>query len=120
MHPMGWVICCRLSRPSNMRRAAKVDANQAEIVTALRGVGCSVQPLHAVGEGVPDLLVGKDSNNFLVEVKDGSKPPSARQLTAQQRKWHDAWRGNVAVVSSVPEALTLVGCGFRFTDGAAE
>ena len=97
-----------------MRRAAKVDANQAEIVAALRGVGCSVQPLHAVGGGVPDLLVGKGGVNLLVEVKDGSKRPSARRLNAVQQEWHDAWRGNVAVVSSVAEALTLVGCGFRF------
>lgn len=99
-----------------MRRAARTDANQTEIVSALRGVGCSVQPLHAVGGGVPDLLVGKGGTNFLVEVKDGRKPPSARQLTPDQRAWHDAWRGNVAVVSSVEEALTLVGCGFRFQE----
>lgn len=103
-----------------MRRAAKVDANQSEIVAALRGVGCSVQPLHAVGGGVPDLLVGTGGVNMLVEVKDGSKPPSARRLTPDQREWHEAWRGNVCVVSSVPEALTLVGCGFRFNEGAAE
>lgn len=101
-----------------MRRAAKVDANQAEIIRALRGVGCSVQPLHAVGGGVPDLLVGYRNGNFLVEVKDGNKPPSARQLTEQQREWHDAWRGNVAVVKDVGEALTLVGCGFRFEGDA--
>lgn len=101
-----------------MRRASKVDANQAEIVRALRGVGCSVQPLHAVGGGVPDLLVGYRNNNFLVEVKDGNKPPWARQLTGQQREWHDAWRGNVAVVKDVGEALTLVGCGFRFEEDA--
>ena len=44
-----------------MRRAARTDANQAEIVAALRGVGASVQPLHAVGQGCPDLLVGKDN-----------------------------------------------------------
>lgn len=97
-----------------MRRAAKVDANQAEIVKALRGVGCSVQHLHAVGEGCPDLLVGYQGVNFVVEVNDGSRPPSERQLTPAQREWHDAWRGDVAVVKSVPEALTLVGCGFRF------
>ena len=34
-----------------MRRAAKVDANQREVVAALRGAGASVQLLHAVGEG---------------------------------------------------------------------
>lgn len=92
-----------------MRRAAKVDANQAAIVRALRGLGASVQPLHAVGGGVPDLLVGFQRRNYLIEVKDGSKPPSARILTPAQREWHDGWRGNVAIVKSEEEAATLLG-----------
>lgn len=98
-----------------MRRAAKVDANQPAIVEALRAVGCTVQPLHAVGKGCPDLLVGLPGtrSNLLLEVKDGSKPPSARKLTPDQAVWHDAWRGQVAVVSSVKEALEAVGVPFR-------
>lgn len=40
-----------------MRRAARVDANHAEIVAALRDRGCLVQSLAALGHGVPDLLV---------------------------------------------------------------
>ena len=39
--------------------ASRVDSNQPEIVATLRGMGCSVQHLHAVGKGVPDLLVGR-------------------------------------------------------------
>jgi hypothetical protein len=46
---------------------------------------------------------------FLVEVKDGAKPPSARQLTPDQERWHREWRGPVAVVTSVDEALRAVG-----------
>jgi len=94
-------------------RAARVDANQAEIVDALRKVGCTVQPLHAVGQGVPDLLVGYRGNNVLIEVKDGSKPPSARKLTPDQVKWHGDWRGHVAVVSTVAEAIAAVGIAHR-------
>ena len=41
-----------------MRRAARVDRNHSEIVEALRRVGASVQPLHGVHDGVPDLLRG--------------------------------------------------------------
>ena len=42
-----------------MRRAARVDANQPELVAQLRGIpGLTVQHLHAVGAGCPDLLVG--------------------------------------------------------------
>ena len=96
-----------------MRRAARTDANQSAIVDALRVVGCTVQPLHAVGQGVPDLLVGFRGQNLLIEVKDGNKPPSRRRKTEDQMIWHDAWRGQVAVVRNVQEALEAVGIPFR-------
>lgn len=96
-----------------MRRAARVDANQSAIVEALRVVGCTVQPLHAVGQGVPDLLVGYQGQNLLIEVKDGSKPPSRQRKTDDQVIWHDAWRGQVVVVRNVKEALEAVGIPFR-------
>lgn len=92
-----------------MRRAAKVDANQPDIVARLRDVGASVQPLHAVGKGCPDLLVGFRGVNHLLEVKDGSLPPSARKLTEAQAEWHPAWRGNVVVVNNVAEAMKAIG-----------
>lgn len=91
-----------------MRRAAKVDDNQREIVVALRGIGATVQPLHAVGQGCPDLLAGYRGQNLLIEVKDGSKPPSARKLTADQSKWHAGWRGQACVVESVDDALRVM------------
>jgi len=97
-----------------MRRAAAVDRNQPEIVAALRAVGCSVTPLHTVGGGVPDLLVGWQGDTFLLEVKDGAKSPSARALTIHQIPWHDQWRGKpVAVVKTVREALEAIGIPFR-------
>ena len=40
-----------------MRRAARIDRNQSEIVEALRKLGASVQPLHGAHDGIPDLLV---------------------------------------------------------------
>lgn len=94
-----------------MRRASKADANQPAIVDALRRAGASVQPLHAVGSGCPDILVGFRGVNLMVEIKDGNKPPSARRLTPDQVVWHDAWRGQVIVVKSVDEALTAIGVG---------
>jgi hypothetical protein len=88
-----------------MRRAAKVDDNQAEIVEALKAVGCSVQSLAAVGDGVPDLLVGLRGKNLLMEIKDGSKPPSRRRLTPDQLKFMSRWKGHVCVVINFEEAL---------------
>lgn len=88
-----------------MRRAARTDANQVEIVDALRRAGCSVQVLSSVGAGCPDLLVGRAGRNKLMECKDGDKPPSERRLTPDQEKWHAEWRGEVDVVKSAEEAL---------------
>jgi Holliday junction resolvase len=90
-----------------MRRAARVDDNQAEIVAALRKCGCTVQSLAALGSGVPDLLVGRGGTNYLLEVKDGSK--SARELTPDELRWLHAWRGSAAVVETVEDALKEVG-----------
>ena len=91
-----------------MRRAAKVDANQTEIVKALRQVGASVQSLAATGKGCPDLLVGFRGKNLLLEVKDGGKVKSARKLTEDQVVWHQTWRGKVYIVESVDQALNLL------------
>lgn len=92
-----------------MRRAAKTDANQTEIVKALRSIGASVQSLATIGDGCPDLLVGYRGNTFLIEAKDGKKPPSARRLTEDQLKWHGAWRGGpLAVVCDVESAIRVV------------
>ncbi len=91
-----------------MRRAAKIDGNQTEIVEALRKVGASVQSLAAVGRGVPDLLVGYKGKTFLIEVKDGRKP--GWRITQQQAEWHGAWRGGpLFIVENVEKALQILG-----------
>lgn len=92
-----------------MPRAAKVDTNQSKIVAVLRGVGASVQHLHTVGKGCPDLLVGFRGVNYLLECKNGSLSPSRRKLTPDQEQWHRSWRGQVAVVNSVEEAMKAIG-----------
>jgi hypothetical protein len=97
-----------------MRRVANVDANQPAIVEALRRVGCRVQHLHMIGQGCPDLLVGRAGELWLMEVKDGAKPPSKRALTKDEKVWHDLWddvrkTGRLVVVESVGDALQAVG-----------
>jgi hypothetical protein len=89
--------------------AARVDANQPEIVAGLRAAGCTVAAAHAVGRGFPDLVVGYRGCTYLLEVKDGDKPQSARKLTPAQVDWHGEWRGHVAVVCTLGEALDAVG-----------
>lgn len=91
----------------SMRRRARVDSNQPRIVAALRQVGASVESLHRVGGGVPDILVGFRGENFLLEIKN---PDGLNRIKPEQEAWHCAWRGlPVAVVRSVDEALAAIG-----------
>jgi hypothetical protein len=91
-----------------VRRRSRVDDNQASIVQVFRQMGCSVQPIHTLGRGVPDLLVAVRGKTLLVEIKDGSKPPSARRLTPDEMEWHAKWRGDVYIVESTEQAETLI------------
>lgn len=91
------------------RRAARTDANQTAIVATLRGVGCSVFITSSLGGGFGDIVAGRHGVNYLLEIKDGSKPPSARKLTPDEQKFHDEWKGQVCVVATELEALAAVG-----------
>jgi hypothetical protein len=91
-----------------VRRAAKVDANHGDVVQELIDHGASVQSLAAVGEGCVDLLVGYRGHNVLMEVKDGSLPPSGRLLTPKQKDWHRKWKGRAHVVNSPAEAIFIL------------
>jgi hypothetical protein len=91
-----------------LKRAARIDGNHGEVVKALEAAGMTVQSLAAVGAGVPDLLVGWRGVNVLLEVKDGSLAPSARELTAAQREWHATWGGQVHAVTSPQQAVDVV------------
>lgn len=92
-----------------MRRAAKVDVTQAEIVGALKAAGATVQHLHAVGQGCPDLLVGFRRQNWLIEVKPHIGSPSSRKLRPNQAEWHAGWKGTVATVETPEAALAVIG-----------
>ena len=91
-----------------MRLAARVDDNQAQIVSALRKLGATVRVV-TQGNGIPDLLVGFQGHTVLMEVKDGKKSPSARRLTEAEQKFFDQWRGGMlAIVESVDDAVCLL------------
>lgn len=87
-----------------MRRAAKVDSNQEQIVSALRAAGATVQSLAAIGKGCPDLLVAKSGGMWLIEVKSGKG-----KTNELQAKWHIGWNAPVHVVYGPEEALRVIG-----------
>ena len=85
------------------------DANQAGIVKLLRAIpGITVASLNQVGAGVPDILVGHLGVNYLFEIKDPAKKPSARKLTPAQIEFHAAWCGQVLVVETFDEILEAI------------
>ena len=74
-----------------MRRAAKRDANEPEIIRAFKARGWSVQQVSE--RGCPDLLVGRGRVLLLVEVKG-----KGAKLTPDQRTWFEAWQGPLPVI----------------------
>jgi hypothetical protein len=77
-----------------------VDANQSEIVAYARALGFSVAVTAKLGQGFPDIVMGKNGINYMVEIKDGKKPPSQRKLSEPEQKFHNAWRGQICIVES--------------------
>jgi hypothetical protein len=63
-----------------MRRAARVDGNHKEVMGHFRSLGFMVHDISQL-KNCADLVVSGYGRTLYVEVKDGSKPPSARRLT---------------------------------------
>lgn len=93
-----------------MMRASRTDRNQKQIVELLRTLGCLVQDLSAVGQGVPDLLVYHPRCGLvLVEIKDGSLSPSRQALTPAEAAWHLRWSSApLYVVTGDDDALAIL------------
>ncbi len=87
-----------------MRKHGKVDANQKEIVSALRKVGASVTSLAEIGGGCPDLLVGFRNRSFVLECK----VKGAKRTQAQIAWWFN-FRGEGDIVYSETDALRAIG-----------
>jgi hypothetical protein len=85
-----------------MRRAARVDANAIQVVSALRAAGAYVWII-----GLPvDLLVGYKGHTFLMEIKDGPK----KRLTKLQADFFENWSGSTLARIDCPEAaLRMIG-----------
>jgi hypothetical protein len=96
-----------------VRRAARRDANHQEVGDYLRDLGWSVLDLADCGDGVPDYAVAKDGFAALVEVKDGSKVPSARKLTEKEQKVKDGWQGPYIVALSGEDAAVKLVLAWR-------
>lgn len=113
----------------------RVDRNQPEIVKALREAGASIGHLHAVGQGMPDVVVGVEGltlvgqfsikrvkqllhavhglkviegANLLLELKDGTQTASKQKLTEDEIQFHNNWKGQVSIINSAEAAVSLI------------
>lgn len=88
------------------RRAAKVDANQPDIVEALRKMGFTVEDDH------DDILVGTQGRTFWYEIKNPDRAASKKTGKAlesrkqkSQKRIEATWRGHYKIVCSLDEIL---------------
>lgn len=95
---------------THKRYANKVDANQAHIVTTLRGIpGVTVEVDH------DDILVGYQGRTYWYEIKDPDKTLKKDgtwrmgALKASQIKLLNGWQGHYQIVTDVDQILDDMG-----------
>lgn len=96
-----------------MRTAAKVDKNQPEIVKALRKMGAIVLQTHQLKNAF-DILVGFRGTLFMVEIKDGSLPPSGKKLSKGETQCKDNFESvgvKYWIIESVDDAVNMLNNG---------
>jgi hypothetical protein len=88
-----------------MRRAAKRDASEPDIVETLEGIGCDVTKLSDTD--LPDLLVGYRGKLHLMEVKTGNAKlrPGQEEFRARMEECGVT----VKVVRTPSQALDAIG-----------
>lgn len=101
------------------RRGAlgKRDANEGDIVRALRAFGVTVERISQAG--VPDLLCSYRGRTVLMEVKQ-----TKGTVTDAEQTFIDRWQGEVYIVRNADDALdvflrpryVIVGVGERDND----
>lgn len=86
-----------------MRRAAKRDVSEPEIVTALEQCGFSVERISQ--SHFPDLMVGFRRRMWLIECKSSDKG-YGKDLNVNQKKFADRWRGTpIVILRSAQDAI---------------
>lgn len=98
---------CLLGQFNCYMRAARADRNQPEIVAEFRSLGWIVAHTHMVGGGFPDIVCSKGGITLLVEIKDGSKPQSARKLTEKEQEFHSTWQGHLAIIATPEDVFAI-------------
>lgn len=86
---------------------AKTDDNHADTLKLLRALGFTCKSVHQI-KGFVDIVAGRDKKNYLIEVKDGEKPLSSRQLTPKEAEFHEEWRGILHIIETEQDCHDLL------------
>ncbi len=90
----------------SLRRAARIDANQPEIVKTFRKLGWYVLIVSQL-KNCCDIIVSKCNRTIAVEIKDGSKPPSQQKLTPGEVKFKEEWQGEYMLINCIEDIFKL-------------
>jgi len=97
---------------SKYRQAARIDANQPEIVEALRKI-----PGVTVEVGHDDIFIGHKKKNYWIELKteDAVSKQTGEILESQikdsQKDLRDDWSGHYAICWNLEQILKEMGIG---------
>jgi len=90
-----------------MRRAARRDANEPEIIQAIKEIALAenieISIFQLSQPGICDLLIGAPNGNFLIEVK-GKKG----KITPQQTAFFTSWKGPAYVTRSASDVKIIM------------
>ena len=90
-------------------RAKRVDANQPDIVSALRAAGAFVRPTHGAGDGFPDVVAAFRGRWHFFEIKSSDVAARRKGATAERqahfREQSALRRCVVHVVTTAEEAV---------------
>lgn len=91
-----------------MRTKARKDANHQEIVKHFEALGWLVLDIAQL-KNCCDIFATKKGITFAIEIKDGSKCPSARKLTSGEKAFASRWKlqGNYRIIESVQDIEDL-------------
>lgn len=85
------------------------------IANQLLALGFSVLDLAPIGKGAPDMLVGYQGDDRLVELKT-----EKGVVEKHQAAWHQTWRGRPVVIArTLDDVLTALNYPLRRSVGSA-
>jgi len=88
-----------------MRTACRKDRNHTAIAEVFSQFGFTVIDTSAFSGRMLDILVYIGDYHFqFIEIKDGSKPPSARKLTTDEVEFMQTHHGHCTVIESEEQA----------------